>query len=452
MRDLKHLLKKNRLRRLPLFGRRNKSTLNVYKKLVEAEPARRRLRVILPLIAVVLGAYPAVNLLLSVKNAQSSVGRSSVPAPAPARVAPLQELENARAFQLAADSLPLARFAGGRMQARLSDGGTVVLSIDQNLQERVEKVMRTCQVPYGVFVAIEPKTGRILAMAAHSSLNPAWERNSFFDLYPMASLFKIVTTAAALEQKKVSPTTVFEFRGKNTSENPRYWYVKPGKRNQQMPLDIALGKSVNPVFGRLASDVVGRDAIVSFAERFGFNQVLMPGTSLKTSCAVVPQTDEELKLMGAGLCHEVKISPLHVATMMAAIANEGIMMTPALTQEIRNSKGETVYTQKGKPLRNLISAGTAGQLSRMLSTTVSSGTSRKVFHDRRGRALLASLSIAAKTGSIDGKDPAGHYSWFAAYAPANDPQIALAALVINQAKWRIKASYLGEQALEEFFK
>ena len=88
----------------------------------------------------------------------------------------------------------------------------------------------------------------------------------------------------------------------------------------------------------------------------------------------------------------------------------------------------------------------------MLSTTVVSGTSRKAFHDRRGRPMFASLHVAAKTGSIDGKDPAGHYSWFAAYAPMEDPQIAIAALVINENKWRIKATYVGEQALEAFFK
>jgi cell division protein FtsI/penicillin-binding protein 2 len=88
----------------------------------------------------------------------------------------------------------------------------------------------------------------------------------------------------------------------------------------------------------------------------------------------------------------------------------------------------------------------------MLSSTVSTGTSRKTFHDRRGRPKLASVNIAAKTGTIDGKDPAGHYSWFAAYAPIDDPKIALVALIINQAKWKIKAAYVGEQALEAFFK
>ena len=445
MRDFKHLSNKKRLFRFPSIERRNMNILNV----IETKPALRRLRVILPLLAVILGAYPAFNLLISARNAQSSVGKTLAPAP---RMKPLQALDNAQGFQLAADSLPAAHFVNGQLLAPLPDGGTIVYAIDQELQERVEKVMRTSRVPYGVFVAIEPKSGRILAMVAHSAIDPAWEHNSFYNLYPMASLFKIVTAAAALEQKKVLPDTVFAFRGKNTSENPRYWYVKPGQHNQQMPLDVALGKSVNPVFGRLASDVVGRDGIVSYAERFGFNQILMPGTSLKASCAVTPQTDTELKLMGAGLCHEVKISPLHVATMMAAIANDGVMMLPALTQEIRNGKGETVFTPQSRSLRTMVLPATAGQLSRMLATTVNSGTSRKVFHDRRGRARLASLNIAAKTGSINGKEPAGHYSWFAAYAPADDPQIALAALVINQDKWKIKASYLGEQALEAFFK
>jgi cell division protein FtsI/penicillin-binding protein 2 len=59
--------------------------------------------------------------------------------------------------------------------------------------------------------------------------------------------------------------------------------------------------------------------------------------------------------------------------------------------------------------------------------------------------------VAAKTGSINGSEPRGQYSWFAAYAPAENPQIALVALVINQDKWRIKSSQVGEQALEEFF-
>jgi peptidoglycan glycosyltransferase len=218
-----------------------------------------------------------------------------------------------------------------------------------------------------------------------------------------------------------------------------------------MPLSLALGKSINPVFGRLASDVVGVDSIMTYAQRFGFNQTLFPGTSVTPSRAAFPQDDRQLRLMGAGLGREVKISPLHAAVIMAAIANQGVMMTPILAQEIRDQRNNVLYSNQTRTNRKLVVKKTADQLTKMMLTTVTKGTSRKAFHDRRGNPLLASISIAAKTGSINGTDPTGHYSWFAAYAPVDDPQIALVALIINQDKWKIKATNLGELALEQFF-
>jgi cell division protein FtsI/penicillin-binding protein 2 len=267
----------------------------------------------------------------------------------------------------------------------------------------------------------------------------------------MASRFKIITAAAALEEKKVEPDTVFAYRGSSYSENPRYWSVKPGRGSQQMSLTVAMGKSINPVFGRLASDVVGKDSIMSFAHRFGFNQTLFPGFPVTPSRAQIPKDDDELKLMGAGLGREVKISPLHAVTMIAGIANNGVMMTPIIAREIRNGAGNVIYTNNSHPLRRLAPPEVATQLGEMLSTTVYTGTSRKAFHDRLGRPRLAAVNICAKTGTINGTEPPGQYTWFAAYAPAEDPQIALVALIINQDKWKIKASYLGEQALEAFF-
>jgi cell division protein FtsI/penicillin-binding protein 2 len=268
----------------------------------------------------------------------------------------------------------------------------------------------------------------------------------------MASLFKIIIAAAAMEQKKVGPDTVVLFNGRACSENPKAWFVRPGKRNQQVDLTTAMGKSMNPVFGRLASEIVGRDDMMSMATRFGFNQQLFPGTPVTPSRAAEPQNDAQLKLMGAGLGRETKISPLHAAAMMAAIANDGVMMLPVLADRITNGAGDVLFCENSLPVRRLLDQETAHQLARTLSQTVSSGTSRKAFHDRKGRPKLADINVAAKTGSINGSDPDGYYTWFAAYAPAEDPQIALVALVVNQGKWKIKASQLGEQALEAFFR
>ncbi|RQW78280.1 MAG: penicillin-binding protein [Geobacter sp.] len=446
MRDIKNIILNRKRKRSPFSHWRKKTSANSYRHLLEKKPAEKRLRFLLPVVALLLASYPVVTSFFPAKTAISSVKKYP-----PQSIKPLGPLDPLQSFQVSIDAFPAARVNGDLLTAPLPDGGAIVYGINQELQERVKRVMETSQVPYGAFVAVEPKTGRILALAGHSSIDPAWEHRGTFGLYPMASLFKIVTAAAALEEKKVSADTIFAYNGRLTSVNPKYWLVKPGRHNQEMSLTMAMGKSVNPVFGRLASDVAGKDSIMLCAERFGFNQVLLPGTCVPPSRAEPPATENELKLMGAGLGREVKISPVHAALMMGAIANDGVMMMPSLAQEIKNGKGEVVYSINPQAARRMVTPEIAGQLSKMLSSTVSSGTSRKVFHDRRGRLKLASINIAAKTGSIDGDDPAGHYSWFAAYAPMNDPQIAIVALIVNEDKWKIKASYLGEQALEAFF-
>ncbi len=432
-------------RRLGTGAARGQDGRNTFKDLKETKPAKRRLKIILPILALALAGYPLLS-LCSFPRLTAATSSAKTAAVVPSAV------DNWSAFRMAADSYPNASVQGGVFSSPLPQGGRVVYAINEAMQHRVEKLLADYKVPYGMFVAIEPKTGRILATVAHSSVQPGWNTRACYNLYPMASLFKIVTATAALEEKKVSADTPFAFNGRLTSQSPRLWRVKPGRGNQQMPLSLAMGKSVNPVFGRLAGEVVGRDPLLLYAERYGFNHDIFPGSSVAPSRAPAPDTVDQLMLMGAGLNHEVKISPLHAAAIMATVANGGVMMAPSLAQEIVDQKGMTLFTQKPQMLRTVTTPETAASLARMLSTTVISGTSRKAFHDRRGRPMLASLHVAAKTGSIDGTDPAGHYSWFAAYAPMEDPQIAIAALVINQNKWRIKATQVGEQALEAFFK
>lgn len=427
--------------------RRRTEGRNLFKSVEEPLPRKKRLRIILPLVVLLLGCYPLFSLFGST-SARPKKASASVKAPPPLS----GPVDNWGAFRLAADVYPNARPEGGTYCAPLPQGGKVVYAINEAMQHRVEKLMEDYKLPYGMFVAIEPKTGRVLAAVAHSSAQPGWEKGACYNLYPMASLFKIVTATAALEEKKVTPETPFYFNGRLTSESPRHWHVKPGRGGQQMTLALAMGKSVNPVFGRLAGDFVGRDPLLSYAGRYGFNEKIFPGSPVLPSTAPPPANVDQLMLMGAGLNREVKISPFHAATIMATVANGGVMMAPSFAQEILDAKGKPLFIQKPEQLRTVFTPETGASLARMLSTTVVSGTSRKAFHDRRGRPMFASLKVAAKTGSIDGKDPAGHYSWFAAYAPMDDPKIALAALVINENKWRIKATTVGEQALEAFFK
>jgi penicillin-binding protein A len=443
MQDFKDIDKQTRSRggRPSLRNQRVKNDVN---EAEEIRPRQQRLKFLLPVIALLLAGYPLLSLFDGPRQNPASAK------PAAAAVS-LDNVDNWSAFRLAADAFGNMSSHNGTYSAPLPQGGTVVYAINDEVQRKVEKVMRDYKVPYGMFVAMEPKTGKIIAAVSHSELDPKWANGACYHLYPMASLFKIITATAALEEKKVTANTPFAFNGRLTSESPKYWRLR-ASGNQEMPLATAMGKSVNPVFGRLAGEVVGRDPLLLYAQRYGFNQNLFPGSNVLPSTAPPPATEAELMRMGAGLNRGVKSSPFHAAAIMATIANDGIMMAPSLASEIRDAKGNLVYSHKPQQLRTVTTPVTAAALEEMLSTTVKTGTSRRAFHDRSGRPMLGSVSIAAKTGSIDGDDPVGHYSWFAAYAPMEDPQIAIAALVINQNKWRIKATSLGEMALEAYFR
>lgn len=460
MQDLKNLSQSNRFPKFKPFstGNRNRRLKSEFENKnfrlpIPSGKRLQRLKLLLLFLAVVLALTPVcIATLRHSSNSLQRVGgwltllSETTPKPVEAAKPPVAPSN----FELAGRLLENADMDGDLLTAKTPDGLRIKYTIQGGLQKRVHDYLAKNQVPYGVFVAIEPSTGRILGMTAYSSVDPAWTMRSAYGLYPMASLFKIITASAALESRKITPESVIEFRGGSTSESPRYWDISPRGKNNRLDVTYAMGKSINPVYGRIASDIAGKTSVMESVSRFGFNQELFPGIPAKPSQATEPHSNNDLMLMGAGLNHDVKISPLHAAVIMSAIANGGRMMAPTLTTSISDENGRERETFAPREIRRLVTPETASSLTRMLSSTVQTGTSRKAFHDRRGRPLI-DVPIAAKTGSINGSDPKGHYSWFAAFAPIQNPRIALVALVINPDKWKIKASQVGQQALEEFF-
>ncbi len=353
-------------------------------------------------------------------------------------------------FPVACSLLPEAQEVAGNLSAATSDGTLLRYSIDPHLQQNMQQYFDKARPPYALFIALEPATGRIISLTA-SSQDPSWNLEAAYRLFPMASLFKMVTAAAALEQAKITPSSQMSYRGRAVSESPGNWDPHPKRGGLSMDMAEAMAKSVNPVYGKLASDLLGKDALAATCSNFGFNRPLLEGIPLPPSRAEVPESVRGLRLMGSGLDHGLKVSPLHAAAITAAIANNGVMMTPRLVDSTVRDGKETL-SDPPRPLAMVVQPDVADGLRRMLLDTVTSGTSRKAFRTHDGRRLLSVMQVAAKTGSITGDDPAGHYSWFTAYAPAEKPQVALLALVINDGRWKIKASNVGEHALTTFFK
>jgi cell division protein FtsI/penicillin-binding protein 2 len=143
------------------------------------------------------------------------------------------------------------------------------------------------------------------------------------------------------------------------------------------------------------------------------------------------------------------ISPLHAALLAAVVGNGGRMPRPYLIERIEDRHGNAKYEVRRETLSTSVSAETARELLSMMRTTVESGTARKHFWLLR-KLWGESFPVAAKTGTLSGDDPKGVYHWFIATAPIKDPQLAIAALVIDPGGARVRGSGLGSKFLQYF--
>ncbi|PLX42873.1 MAG: penicillin-binding protein [Deltaproteobacteria bacterium] len=330
------------------------------------------------------------------------------------------------------------------------DGKRVIYTLDHELQEAAEKVLARYSVPYGAFVAIEPETGRVLAMAEYSSK----EQLKGFTLkadYPAASLVKIVTGAAALKTGEVTPDTVFRYEG-----NPyKLWKRKLNPKNKRRENNKdtfagALGRSNNVVFGKVGVNNVGAERLRDELSEFGFNQELDFDFPLASSTAEVPDDEYQLARTSAGF-GDVKISPLHAALIAAAVSNGGVMMRPWIVESVEDPEVGMIYSGAPQPMLRVASKKTSSQLAKMMRKTITTGTSTKIFY-KYAKKLVRKVAISGKTGSLRGDAPPGNYEWFIGFAPEEDSKIAVAGLVVNQGDlWHIKGTYAAMTVMRKFF-
>lgn len=329
------------------------------------------------------------------------------------------------------------------------DSYRLIYSIDPVLQMSVNEILHSNRPPYGAFVAIDPNTGKILALADYARDSPwnagIWQRAT----YPAASLFKVITAAAALEKGLLNYDSPVAYRGNQYRLGPQK-INKGSKRDRQMSFDEAFGKSNNVVFGRVAAQLVGTENLRRVSAAFGFNRPLLFDFPLEMSKALIPDDFYELARCGAGF-GEVTLNPLHAALIAGCIGNGGIMMRPYLVEEIWETQGERLYHQKPEPLAQPICAKTAADLTRMMTRTVEDGTASRIFH-RYAKPLMNRMTIGGKTGSLTGDNPPGKYDWFIGFAPAENPKIAFAAMMVNHDRSRLKGAFVAQEVLKTFFR
>jgi peptidoglycan glycosyltransferase len=325
--------------------------------------------------------------------------------------------------------------------------GRAVLSVSPSLQQGLEKLLAEFRVPAGAVVLLDPKTGRVLALAEHAEGELAGNGSiALRPIAPAASVFKIVTGAALL-QRGVTPDSEVCFHGGKHRIQKALLSDDPRRDRRCLTLTTALAKSANVVFAKLAGRDLSPEQLRAEASRFLFNSEIPFGWPVEPSPAPVPDDPFALATTAAGF-GPVRLSPLHGALIAAIVANRGTLVPPRIIDGV-----EGAALPRPAESRQVVPRDVAAALARMMRSTTTEGTARKAFRRDRWdrRSPLNDVAVAGKTGSLSDRAPFRDYSWFVGFAPADDPQIAVSAVVVNERIWRIKAPFVAREALAAYF-
>jgi len=316
----------------------------------------------------------------------------------------------------------------------------------------------------GSVVAIEPDTGRVLAMVSLPTFDPNELASHDFDavgraydrleaaegdpllnravqtrLFP-GSTFKVVTAAAALESGKYDDADSL-VPGGATFQLPQTsgdsGLVDNGGRScgtGEITLRQAMEQSCNTTFAQLALEV-GAEAMLEQAEKFGFNSDYLedlPGQAR----SVFPEELNPPELGQAGFGQfDVQATPLQMAMVAAGIANGGVVMRPYVVSEVQ-SPDYDAETAEPEELSEAVSPATADVLTDLMVSTVDDGTAAP--------AAIPDVAVAGKTGTaqrgVEGQAP---YGWFISFAPATDARVAVAVMIEEAPGQEIAGGALG---------
>lgn len=324
-------------------------------------------------------------------------------------------------------------------------GAAVELTLDPAVQRAAWDALGNRK---GAIIAIEPSTGRILAMVSKPTFDgnklaghlygpvndafrsysddeekPLINRAIGGDLYHPGSVFKLVVAAAALESGNYTATSQFEnldrYRLPGTSTEIFNSNRSTCGAGETVSLEKALISSCNIPFAMLAVEL-GQDKIRAQAELMGFGDAIEIPTPATPSIYPLDMDRAQTALSGFGQ-FDVRVSPLQMAMVTAAIANQGVIMTPQLIDLVVASNLNVLAQTQPTVYSSPMSRQTAGLLTRMMVDSVEVGVA--------GRAGIPQIAVAGKTGTAQNGPDDPFTLWFTGFAPAGSPQVVVTVVV-----------------------
>lgn len=316
------------------------------------------------------------------------------------------------------------------------------LTIDAGLQQAAFDALGDRR---GAIVALDPSTGAVLAMVSKPSFDPssmltddaAARRSLLLDdpqeplanraiarTYPPASTFKVIVAAGAIEQGVAGPETEFpdptELPLRGTTSVIRNYDRGPCMDGTQVTLSTAFRRSCNTIFAMLGIQL-GADELAATAESFEFNTEVPFELAVQPSVFPPPQGLDEPALAQSSIGQrDVRATPLEMAMVASAIANNGLIMEPHVVSRTFDADGQTVSETSTRVLSRAVSPAIASIVAQMMERVVASGTGT--------RATVPNVRVAGKTGTAE-TETGSPDVWFISFAPVDAPTIALSALI-----------------------
>jgi cell division protein FtsI/penicillin-binding protein 2 len=339
----------------------------------------------------------------------------------------------------------------------LNTGGmrlNVEVPIDTGLQKYILDLLRRSRTHQAAVVVLKPKTGQILALADYKKAPKGERENLCLKAdFPAASLFKIVSAAAAIEARGFTPGKTVVFRGMKHTLYYSQLREKEGRYSRKTSFRKAFAGSINPVFGKIGIYDLGRKSMEEYADRFLFNQEIPFDLPLGVSSIRIPADDFGLAEIASGFNKRTRISPIHASLITAAVANHGVIIAPWLVRRIENESGAVLYRARFSRLGKPIEEGTAKQLKILMKETVVYGTCRKAFLPLRRKRRFKEIELGAKTGTINDLNDRYKYDWVTAYALPKDERggVCVTVLAVHGKKLGIRAADLARYIIRRHF-
>lgn len=370
------------------------------------------------------------------------------------------------------------------------NGYDLTLTIDANIQDIVERNLSEAVEEYkcesGITIAMDPSTGKILAMADYpnfdcnnkdtpnsrlaqiwdtlssekksESILRMWAPKAVTDTYEPGSVFKIITSAIALEENVIEPDIAGSFKCTGSiiveGENrPISCHNKSGHGYES--LIQALGNSCNPAFVQLGIKI-GKDRTYKYYDAFGFFSKTGISLSGEPKSGIFYPLNEinDHELGTASFGQRFTITPIQMITAAAAIANDGMLVQPQIVSSMTNTDTGEVTTFQTQEVRQVVSKETADTVASMMEYVVTKGTGHRVKTSVEG---MEQYSVGGKTGTSEprnGSTDDGYIASFLAISPVENTKIVLLVILdtpgegINHNGGQIAAPTAGKMLRE----